>query len=109
MRGKRVIIRTLDVGGDKNLPYLGQIKEENPFLGCRGLRFSLREEDMFRAHLRAVLRASAFGQAQLLLPMVTGVEEIHRAREILEEEKEVLRHRGVAFDEHLPMGVMVET
>ena len=109
MRGKRVIIRTLDVGGDKNLPYLGQIKEENPFLGCRGLRFSLREEDMFRAHLRAVLRASAFGQAQLLLPMVTGVEEIHRASEILEEEKEVLRHRGVAFDEHLPMGVMVET
>lgn len=109
MRGKRVIIRTLDVGGDKNLPYLGQIKEENPFLGCRGLRFSLREENMFRAHLRAVLGASAFGKAQLLLPMVTGVEEVRRAREILEEEKESLRRKGLAFDENLPLGVMVET
>ena len=104
-----MIIRTLDVGGDKELPYLDQPQEENPFLGCRGLRFSLREEDMFRVHLRAVLRASAYGKAQLLLPMVTGVEEIRRAREILEEEKEVLRRRRVAFDEHLPMGAMVET
>ena len=109
MRGKRATIRTLDVGGDKNLPYLGQIKEDNPFLGCRGLRFSLREESMFRAHLRAVLRASAFGKAQLLLPMVTGVEEGRRAREILEEEKEVLRRRNVAFDENMPMGIMIET
>lgn len=109
MRDKPVIIRTLDVGGDKELPYLDQPQEENPFLGCRGLRFSLREEDMFRVHLRAVLRASAYGKAQLLLPMVTGVEEIRRAREILEEEKEVLRRRRVAFDEHLPMGAMVET
>ena len=109
MRGKRVIIRTLDVGGDKTLPYLHQPHEENPFLGCRGLRFSLREEDMFRSHLRAVLRASAYGKAQLLLPMVTGVEEVRRAREILEEEKEALRRRKVAFDENLPMGVMVET
>ena len=109
MRDKPVIIRTLDVGGDKELPYLNQPQEENPFLGCRGLRFSLREEDMFRVHLRAVLRASAYGKAQLLLPMVTGVEEIRRAREILEEEKEVLRRRRVAFDEHLPMGAMVET
>ena len=88
---------------------MDQPQEENPFLGCRGLRFSLREEDMFRVHLRAVLRASAYGKAQLLLPMVTGVEEIRRAREILEEEKEVLRRRRVAFDEHLPMGAMVET
>ena len=109
MRGKRVIIRTLDVGGDKTLPYLHQPHEENPFLGCRGLRFSLREEDMFRSHLRAVLRASAYGKAHLLLPMVTGVEEVRRAREILEEEKEALRRRKVAFDENLPMGVMVET
>ena len=109
MRGKRATIRTLDVGGDKNLPYLGQIKEDNPFLGCRGLRFSLREESMFRAHLRAVLRASAFGKAQLLLPMVTGVEEVRRARESLEEEKEVLRRRNVAFDENMPMGIMIET
>lgn len=109
MRGKRVIIRTLDVGGDKTLPYLHQPHEENPFLGCRGLRFSLREEDMFRSHLRAVLRASAYGKAHLLLPMVTGVEEVRRAREILEEEKGALRRRKVAFDENLPMGVMVET
>ena len=108
-RDKRVIIRTLDVGGDKTLPYLNQPHEENPFLGCRGLRFSLREEDMFRSHLRAVLRASAYGKAHLLLPMVTGVEEVRRAREILEEEKEALRRRKVAFDENLPMGVMVET
>ncbi len=109
MRGKRVVIRTLDVGGDKILPYLHQPHEENPFLGCRGLRFSLREKDIFRAHLRAVLRASSYGKAELLLPMVTGVEEIRQAREILEEEKEVLRHREVDFDENLPMGVMVET
>lgn len=109
MRGKRVIIRALDIGGDKNLPYLAQVKEDNPFLGCRGLRFSLREEDMFRIHLRAVLRASAYGKAQLLLPMVTGVEEVRQAREILEQEKEALRRREIAFDENLPVGVMVET
>lgn len=109
MRGKRVIIRTLDVGGDKTLPYLRQPHEDNPFLGCRGLRFSLREEDMFRSHLRAVLRASAYGKAHLLLPMVTGLEEVRRAREMLEEEKAALRRRGLAFDENLPVGVMVET
>ena len=109
MRGKRVTIRTLDVGGDKDLPYLPPIQEDNPFLGCRGLRFSLGEENMFRAHLRAALRASACGKAQLLLPMVTGVEEVRRAREILEEEKENLRRRGLDFDENMPMGVMMET
>ena len=109
MRGKRVTIRTLDVGGDKNLPYLGQIKEDNPFLGCRGIRFSLREEDMFRLHLRAVLRASAYGKAQLLLPMVSDVEEVRQARAILEEEKDSLRRRNIPFDEDLPLGVMVET
>ena len=109
MRGKRVTIRTLDVGGDKNLPYLGQIKEDNPFLGCRGIRFSLREEDMFRLHLRAMLRASAYGKAQLLLPMVSDVEEVRQARAILEEEKDSLRRRNIPFDEDLPLGVMVET
>lgn len=109
MGGKRVIIRTLDVGGDKTLPYLNQPHEDNPFLGCRGLRFSLREEDLFRSHLRAVLRASAYGKAQLLLPMATGVEEVRRAKEILEEEKEGFRRRHIEFDEHLPIGVMVET
>lgn len=109
MGGKRVIIRTLDVGGDKTLPYLNQPHEDNPFLGCRGLRFSLREEELFRSHLRAVLRASAYGKAQLLLPMTTGVEEVRRAKEILEEEKEGFRKRDIVFDEHLPIGVMVET
>lgn len=109
MGGKRVIIRTLDVGGDKTLPYRNQPHEDNPFLGCRGLRFSLREEELFRSHLRAVLRASAYGKAQLLLPMVTGVEEVRRAKEILEEEKEGFRKRDIVFDEHLPIGVMVET
>lgn len=109
MGGKRVIIRTLDVGGDKTLPYLNQPHEDNPFLGCRGLRFSLREEELFRSHLRAVLRASAYGKAQLLLPMATGVEEVRRAKEILEEEKEGFRKRDIVFDEHLPIGVMVET
>lgn len=109
MRGKRVTIRTLDVGGDKNLPYLGQIKEDNPFLGCRGIRFSLQAEDMFRLHLRAVLRASAYGKAQLLLPMVSSVEEVRQAREIFEEEKNALRRRQIPFDEELPLGVMVET
>lgn len=109
MGGKRVIIRTLDVGGDKTLPYLNQPHEDNPFLGCRGLRFSLREEELFHSHLRAVLRASAYGKAQLLLPMATGVEEVRRAKEILEEEKEGFRKRDIVFDEHLPIGVMVET
>lgn len=109
MRGKRVLIRTLDVGGDKTLPYLHQPHEDNPFLGCRGLRFSLREEGMFRSHLRSVLRASAFGKANLVLPMVTGVEEVRRARAILEEEKEGLRRKNVPFDQDLPVGVMVET
>ena len=108
MRDKPVIIRTLDVGGDKELPYLDQPQEENPFL-LPGPALLPAEEDMFRSHLRAVLRASAYGKAHLLLPMVTGVEEVRRAREILEEEKEALRRRKVAFDENLPMGVMVET
>ena len=105
--GKRATLWMQDLVSD--LEELDFVLDSIPFLGCRGLRFSLREEDMFRSHLRAVLRASAYGKAQLLLPMVTGVEEVRRAREILEEEKEALRRRKVAFDENLPMGVMVET
>jgi len=103
-----VTIRTLDVGGDKFLSYLDSPKEQNPFLGWRSIRVSLAMDDMFRTQLRAILGASAFGKASLLFPMITSVREVRRSLEILSEEKEALRGRGIVFDENMAVGVMVE-
>ena len=109
MGPKPVIIRTLDVGGDKFASYLGTPIEKNPFLGMRGLRFSLRREEIFRTQLRAIFRASAYGNLRIMFPMVIGLEDLRRAREIVERVKLQLRKEGVAMAQNVPLGIMVET
>lgn len=103
-----VVLRTLDLGGDKGLPNIGLDGEENPQLGCRSIRLTLRRPDVFRTQLRAVLRASTSGNVKLLLPMISGVGELREARALLDEAKAELRRAGEPFDEHLPVGVMIE-
>jgi phosphotransferase system enzyme I (PtsP) len=103
-----VTFRTLDLGGDKDMPGLGASQEENPQLGCRSIRLSLLHLDAFRAQLRAVLRASAKGNVRLLLPMISSLDEIRRARELIEEAKEELRAMGTPFDAGIPVGAMIE-
>ena len=109
LKGKPVIIRTLDIGGDKDIPYLGLAKEENPFLGWRAVRFCLAREDIFRVQLRALLRASAFGDVRILVPLVTGVDELRRVKALLAEEQQALTQQGVDTNRHIAVGVMVET
>ncbi|HIR85357.1 MAG TPA: phosphoenolpyruvate--protein phosphotransferase [Candidatus Galloscillospira excrementavium] len=109
LAGREVIIRTLDVGGDKDIPYLGLKQEENPFLGCRAIRYCLGHQEMFRAQLRALLRASAFGKVRIMLPLVTRLDEVRAARALLEELKGELDRSGIAYDKNIPLGVMVET
>jgi phosphotransferase system enzyme I (PtsI) len=103
-----VTIRTLDVGGDKINSYSGFLKERNPFLGCRAIRFSLENEEMFRVQLRAILRASHYGNIQLMFPMITTLEEFQRAKSITLEIKEDLIRQKIPFDENIPMGIMIE-
>ena len=103
-----VTIRTLDIGGEKSLPQLNIEKEPNPALGLRAVRFSLRNKDLFRVQLRAILRASAGKNVRVLLPMVTDVDEIAEVKAIFEDVKEELRRSRVAFDERIPLGVMIE-
>jgi phosphotransferase system enzyme I (PtsI) len=109
MNPRPVIIRTLDVGGDKFASYLGTPIEKNPFLGMRGLRFSLRREEIFRTQLRAIFRASAYGNVRIMFPMVIGLEDLRRAREIVERVKLQLRKEGVPMAHKVPLGVMIET
>jgi phosphotransferase system enzyme I (PtsI) len=104
-----VVIRTLDVGGDKFASYFGTPVERNPFLGVRGVRFSLKREDIFRTQLRAILRAAAFGNVRVMFPMVVGLEDFRRARAIVEEVHAALRAADVKTPEHVPLGVMIET
>ena len=104
----RVTIRTLDLGADKYPSYLRLAKEENPFLGWRSIRISLEMQDVFKAQLKAILRASAFGEVKLLFPMISSLEEVWRAKELLDEAQEELVRDGVAFDEDLPVGIMIE-
>ncbi|MGN0555809.1 MAG: phosphoenolpyruvate--protein phosphotransferase [Candidatus Fimenecus sp.] len=109
MQGKEVIIRTLDVGGDKDIPYLHMEKEENPFLGHRAVRYCLDNPDTYKVQLRALLRASAYGNIKIMLPLVTTVSEVRRVRELLESAKAELRKENIAFNEKIPVGVMIET
>ncbi|HEY2923623.1 MAG TPA: phosphoenolpyruvate--protein phosphotransferase [Candidatus Eisenbacteria bacterium] len=109
MNPRPVIIRTLDVGGDKFASYLGTPIEKNPFLGMRGLRFSLRREEIFRTQLRAIYRASTYGNVRIMFPMVIGLEDLRRAREIVERVKLQLRKEGVPMAKKVPLGVMIET
>ncbi len=108
MNGKPVIIRTLDVGGDKEIPYFNLPKEENPFLGYRAIRICLKDKELFKIQLRAILRASKFGNAWIMFPMISNVAEVIKAKAILEEAKEELRQKNQEFSETIKIGIMVE-
>ena len=109
MEGKNVIIRTLDIGGDKDIPYMDFEKEDNPFLGFRAVRYCLANPDMYKTQLRAIVRASAFGSAKIMVPLVTNVEEVRKVKKLVEEIKADLRKEGIAFDEGIEVGCMMET
>ncbi|HBT49120.1 MAG: Phosphoenolpyruvate-protein phosphotransferase [Caldanaerobacter subterraneus] len=108
MGGRPVTIRTLDIGGDKELPYLDMPKEMNPFLGYRAIRLCLDRPDIFKTQLRAILRASAYGNVQIMYPMISSVEEVRKANSILEEVKAELDREGVKYDKEIKVGIMVE-
>ena len=109
LKGKPLIIRTLDIGGDKEIPYLGLEKEENPFMGFRAIRYCLKHRDMFKSQIKAILRASAFGDVRIMFPLITAVEELREGRALVEEAKSDLRASGIEFNENIPVGVMTET
>lgn len=109
LEGKPLIIRTLDIGGDKGLDYFEFPKEENPFLGWRALRIGFDRKDILRTQLRAILRASAFGDVKILLPMIISVQEIQTVQEYIEEFKSELREEGHDFNENIEVGIMIET
>ncbi|STO11499.1 Phosphoenolpyruvate-protein phosphotransferase [[Flavobacterium] thermophilum] len=108
MNGKPVVVRTLDIGGDKELPYLHLPKEMNPFLGFRAIRLCLEMQDMFRTQLRALLRASVYGNLKIMFPMIATLDEFRQAKAILLEEKEALLRQGVAVADGIEVGMMVE-
>ena len=107
--GKEVTIRTLDIGGDKSLPYYKFDFEENPFLGWRAIRISLELKDVFKAQLKAILRASAFGYVRIMYPMIISIEELKQANIILEECKKELQQQNIEFDKNIEVGMMIET
>lgn len=110
LAGKPVIIRTLDIGGDKEIPYMGLEKDENPFLGYRAIRLCLdRKEDIYKPQLRALLRASAFGNIKIMIPLVTCIDEYREAKALIEELKMELDRQGVDYNKDIPVGIMVET
>ncbi|MCM8710756.1 phosphoenolpyruvate--protein phosphotransferase [Clostridium sp. SYSU_GA19001] len=108
LEGKPVVIRTLDIGGDKKLPYLPMPEEMNPFLGYRAIRLCLDRKDIFKIQLRALLRASAFGNIKIMFPMISSVEEFLEAKKLLNECKEELKAEGKAYNDNLETGIMVE-
>lgn len=103
-----VVIRTLDIGGDKQLEYFTIPEEENPVLGFRAIRISLDNKEIFKTQLMAILRASAYGNVKILYPMISSLEEIRKAKEILQEAKQELTARGIAYDDNVPIGAMIE-
>jgi phosphotransferase system enzyme I (PtsI) len=109
MAPRPVVIRTLDVGGDKFLKSAGEAREMNPFLGLRGIRLSLAHRDLFRAQLRAILRASEYGKVEVMFPLISSVEEFRQARTAFEEAMVELRSEKAKFDETIPVGAMIET
>lgn len=108
MHGQEVIIRTLDVGGDKEIPYLSIEKEDNPFLGYRAVRYCLDNQDLYKRQLRAILRASEYGNVKIMVPLVTTVEEVKAVKALVAECAEELKAEGVAVKD-VPVGIMVET
>ena len=109
MGGRRVIIRTLDIGADKKIGYFGLPEEENTAMGYRAIRICLSRPDIFKTQLRAICRASAYGKVAMMFPMITSVEEVREAKALVEEVKAQLRAAGVPFDETMEMGIMIET
>lgn len=109
MKGKEVIIRTLDVGGDKEIPYLGLKREENPFLGFRAVRYCLKNSESYKVQLRAILRASAFGNLSIMIPLVTCVDELLQVKEMVSEIMHELDERNIAYKKDIKIGVMIET
>ena len=109
LKGKPLIIRTLDIGGDKEIPYLGLAKEDNPFMGFRAIRYCLKNRDMFKSQIKAILRASAFGDIRIMFPLITAVEELRAGKELVEEAKADLKVSGIDFNENIQVGVMTET
>ncbi len=109
LKGAPVIIRTLDVGGDKEIPYMNLQKEENPFMGYRAIRYCLDNPDEYKVQLRALLRASAFGDIKIMVPLVTCVEEIRAVKKLVEECKAELREEGRTFNDNIQVGIMMET
>ena len=108
LNGKPVVVRTLDIGGDKELPYLHLPKEMNPFLGFRAIRLCLKEQDIFRIQLRALLRASVYGNLKIMFPMIATIDEFREAKILLQEEKEKLISEGIKVDDKIEVGIMVE-
>ncbi|MCK1996875.1 phosphoenolpyruvate--protein phosphotransferase [Psychrobacillus psychrodurans] len=108
MDDKPVVVRTLDIGGDKQLPYLNLPEEMNPFLGFRAIRLCLEEQTIFRTQLRALLRASNFGNLKIMFPMIATLEEFREAKQLLLEEKEKLQQEGTLVSDHIEVGIMVE-
>lgn len=110
LKGKPVIIRTLDIGGDKEIPYMGIKKDDNPFLGYRAIRLCLdRKEDVYRPQLRALLRASAFGNIKVMIPMVTCIDEFREAKALIGEIKKELDGENIEYNREIQVGIMVET
>ena len=109
LSGRPVIIRTLDIGGDKDIPYLNMKKEENPFLGYRAVRYCLGNRDTYKVQLRAIIRASAFGKVKIMVPLVTCVDEIREVKALVADIKKDLDAEGIAYDKNIEVGCMIET
>jgi len=109
MKGKEVTVRTLDIGGDKSIPFLDLEKEDNPFLGYRGVRYSLGHRDIFTTQLRAILRASAGGNLSIMIPMITCIEEMRNIKSLIHEIKSDLRDEGFDFNDDIKVGATIET
>lgn len=109
MKGQPVIIRTLDIGGDKDVPYLGLEHEDNPFLGFRAIRYCLQRKDIYEIQLKALLRASAFGKIKIMVPLVTGVDELRQVKAMIKDIMAELDKEGVAYNKNIEVGVMMET
>jgi phosphoenolpyruvate-protein phosphotransferase (PTS system enzyme I) len=109
MAGKKVIIRTMDIGADKQIGYFNLPKEENPALGYRAIRICLTDKEIFKTQLRALYRASAYGNIAIMFPMITSLEEVLEIKEIIGEVKSQLKSTGINFNENLELGIMIET
>lgn len=109
LKGKSLIIRTLDIGGDKDIPYLGLEKEENPFMGFRAIRYCLKNRELFKSQIKAILRASAFGDIRIMFPLITTMDELREGKKLVAECKADLRNMGINFNENIQVGIMVET